>query len=846
MDFEKFSFVIYFFIISFFSSQLIAQVNNYTPHHTHFYWNDFSTIVYNDGRMDHDIENDKARFEYPKGSGKNSFNYSGVIWGGKIQGEIRVGGSTYRAGLKPGRILNNGIPDNPNSELARVYRVKRSYKSESFDDEIDNGEGTYDEIYAQYEKDWNEWPAEWGAPFEDIDGNGIYNPAVDVPGVTDADITIWFVANDFDNDQTKYLYGSFSMGIELQVTVWGNYHCENAFFKRYKIINKNSGGNDFEEMYLSQWCDPDIGESNNDFVGCDTLLQLGFAYNGTNNDQVYGAETPAVGYTIMQGPMIDGDVDDTGYFNGEEYNGKKNLGMSSFYFFVPGDAVYTEPRLGDEGGAVYFYVRLQGKILIGIPFTGSHPSEPFPLSGDPFLRTGWYDGILHSPGNRMMGLVSGPFKLKQGESQEMIVACVGSGFNSQMRNLDGLSLLEWNTKQLKKTYRYNDYDGPTPMGPAVEVSQFDGEVILTWGNIRFIKKIESQDESGFKFQGYKIYQMPSCSTLKSDGLLIATYDVVDGVDKIIEEYFNYDSNRPERRLAHNGSDSGIERYMKIDWDYFNGRPLINGSRYYYTVTAYNYNKSANIWANNYESPINILTVIPHSTDPGIRYESNFGDKINVTHYCGVSSADVDVMIVDPSQTTGHRYEITFYDTFDGLTWQLDDMTSGEAKLIDQQNITGTDEYCIVDGFRIIITQDSTADLTSNDIFTFTSPGIIEDVELAKYDVDKINVFPNPYYGAQAGEISKHSYFVTINHLPKKATIKVFNLAGHLVRTIEKYDESQFARLHLLNDHGLLMPSGLYIIYIEMPELGKVKILKLAIVQRGVIPDRIGGNGYVYW
>jgi len=74
-----------------------------------------------------------------------------------------------------------------------------------------------------------------------------------------------------------------------------------------------------------------------------------------------------------------------------------------------------------------------------------------------------------------------------------------------------------------------------------------------------------------------------------------------------------------------------------------------------------------------------------------------------------------------------------------------------------------------------------------------------------------------------------------NHLPKRAKFRIFNLAGHLVRTLEKDDDTQFYLWDLQNEHRLQAPSGLYIIYIEMPDLQKVKVLKLAIVQREVVP-----------
>ncbi|OPZ63316.1 MAG: hypothetical protein BWY83_03428 [bacterium ADurb.Bin478] len=51
-----------------------------------------------------------------------------------------------------------------------------------------------------------------------------------------------------------------------------------------------------------------------------------------------------------------------------------------------------------------------------------------------------------------------------------------------------------------------------------------------------------------------------------------------------------------------------------------------------------------------------------------------------------------------------------------------------------------------------------------------------------------------------------------------------------MRTLEKNDPSQFTTWDLLNEAGLPVASGLYIIYIDMPELSKTKTVKLAVVR----------------
>jgi hypothetical protein len=141
--------------------------------------------------------------------------------------------------------------------------------------------------------------------------------------------------------------------------------------------------------------------------------------------------------------------------------------------------------------------------------------------------------------------------------------------------------------------------------------------------------------------------------------------------------------------------------------------------------------------------------------------------------------------------------------------------------------SGDDEFLIMANFINGLT----------DEFTFTAPVPSSSADLAKQDVEKINVFPNPYYGVNSEELNKYNRFVTFSHLPAKATIRIFNLAGVMVKTIEKNSTSQFERWDLANDTGLPVASGLYIAYIDMPDIGKTKILKLAIIQEQQILDR---------
>ena len=73
-------------------------------------------------------------------------------------------------------------------------------------------------------------------------------------------------------------------------------------------------------------------------------------------------------------------------------------------------------------------------------------------------------------------------------------------------------------------------------------------------------------------------------------------------------------------------------------------------------------------------------------------------------------------------------------------------------------------------------------------------------------------------------------YVTFTHLPTKATIRIFNLAGIEVRKLEKDNSSQFMQWDLKNGSNLPVGSGLNIAHIDLPDLGKEKVLKFVIVQ----------------
>jgi len=453
--------------------------------------NNITTIFKSTGISDIDIFESNSGFVYPFNSGKTAVYCSGLIWGTKIPGDpqVRVGGSTYREGLQCGWIDVNGNVIPPTDSRSRIYRVRPDvFPNGPFVDlsreALDEGKSTA-EVRAQYELDWTEWPGDLGAPFKDIDEDNVYDPMIDIPGISGAAQTIWFVANDQDQALTLNMYGTLPIGIEYQATLWeykDSVGFDNLFFRKYKLINKSEVLGDpatFDSMYISMWSDTDIGDALDDYVGCDTILNLGFGYNGYPTDAVYDPlPPPAIGFDLIRGPLVPGnpgedknknDIDDFNDFGLTENNqsifGYINLPMTAFYYFVRGDPVLTDPPFGSPDGANQFYNFMQGKIgITGEPFIDPLTNQPtkFPLNGDPVTAEGWIDGILHSPDDRRLGLSTGPFVMVPGDTQTVVIAEIAGGAVTGIGYLEAISLVK-NYSQIAQDF----YDTAFPIPVSV-------------------------------------------------------------------------------------------------------------------------------------------------------------------------------------------------------------------------------------------------------------------------------------------------------------------------------------------------------------------------------------------
>ena len=97
-----------------------------------------------------------------------------------------------------------------------------------------------------------------------------------------------------------------------------------------------------------------------------------------------------------------------------------------------------------------------------------------------------------------------------------------------------------------------------------------------------------------------------------------------------------------------------------------------------------------------------------------------------------------------------------------------------------------------------------------------------------YSMKKIKVVPNPYFNQSLYEPDQFHRIVKFTNLPYECEIKVFNLAGDHVITLNKEPSSDsYYPWNMLTKHGLPLASGVYIYIVVAPD-GKQFVGKMAV------------------
>ena len=468
--------------------------------------NNVSALITDNSNQHWDAITSLTKYFVPK-QNNNSPLFASALWiGGYSNGLIHTAAMTYR---------QNGIdfwpgPLNPAT------------------DSIDNAtENAYNQVWkinrfdvANFMYHWNaghvqngtwvplpefiNWPGnspytgQMLAPYVDYNHDGSYNYHDGDYPLIKGDQMIWSVFNDNAHPGHGETGGQ-ALGIELQASAYAftcpttadsNGVINNTTFYNYKIFNRSA--NKYDSTYICLWEDADLGNYQDDYVGCNVMNDFGYQYNGDNYDEDAGGLTgyhyklPVFACNILGGPIADaGDgidnnhncqVDEAGertmmngftYYNntGSQKNGNPPSpnGYQAYYNLMASrweDG--TAMTYGNQGltagtqACKYLYPGNSDPYGFGL---GGNCSAPVTPTGT-FGTTGWTEGQAgNAPGDRRFMVNVGKFTMLPGGMSELDYALV---FTQDSASCDTNSTCLMNravsdNQRVKRWFNTNNY-----------------------------------------------------------------------------------------------------------------------------------------------------------------------------------------------------------------------------------------------------------------------------------------------------------------------------------------------------------------------------------------------------
>jgi len=348
---------------------------------------------------------------------------------------LRTAAMFFKSEYQPGPLLEtfNTLTNDDSGPVSRASdSLYRAYK-------IQRGDTT--------SPDFVEWPGDLGAPYEDLNGNGLWDLGTDRARFL-GDQQVWGVINDVAMSRHATVGMRSPMGLEVHSL----YYCYdragalgNTMFMEWTIINKSDA--DYNSVYVGIFSDPDVTYAGDDLPGSDSTLGLGFVYNANDSSIAHRVLQPAVGFTLLTGPLVPGSISDSALVNGQWIHGYRNQPLSASIAMSKSTSLLDiqEPALLDSNFAEIAYRYLHGMAGKG----GYHIRRPdssfyptFWFSGDPVTGQGDLPqnfplGVFVDQDLRLLVSV-GPFDLAKGDTQHVAAAVVVSQGTDRLNNVTRL------------------------------------------------------------------------------------------------------------------------------------------------------------------------------------------------------------------------------------------------------------------------------------------------------------------------------------------------------------------------------------------------------------------------
>ncbi len=426
--------------------------------------NNIRTRVDAMGLLFNNVKTLSPSFEFPKGN-----NSHGIFAGNFVVAAKKQSNPFYnvhpilpfRREMSPGPINNtNGASIN--------FMAKVSLQ------EINTHKTQFNQSAYQMPDGIKNWPAVADtsigvaldlAPFVDVNNDGCYSPSLgDYPKILGDEAIYWI--NHPDNNALPFEYHYMLYGYNSS----NDPDINQSLFLKYTIVNRDPSP--YDSVKVGFYLDTDLGNPRDDYVGCDSLENIMYTYNGDLFDENvggfngYGSNRPALGAKYLSDSM-----DTYTYYNsgggvtGEPNNEQEWLNILNGNWKNGSPSYYGGNGWNSQG-------------------TTSIPSK-YMFTGDPFLSTGWTERTpggsapANAPGDRRQFASIPYFSLAPGQRRSIdLVVAYGqkSGASTAMgENISELISVLNHAKTVYDTMNYSGftYGTTTPCAIATGLSQED-------------------------------------------------------------------------------------------------------------------------------------------------------------------------------------------------------------------------------------------------------------------------------------------------------------------------------------------------------------------------------------
>ena len=406
------------------------------------------------------------RYEYPKGSGRDAL-FAGAIWlsaldanGNLLTSAMKYRSTGYEFYTGPINSTTGTVTNASCASFDRFWKVDR-FRIQTHLNNVTLGLPV---SLAQIDDAILRWPAKGNvhftgysiqddlAPFKDFNNNGIYDPENgDYPDIK-GDQAIFWVINDIGG--IHGITNGDPIGVEVQFLAYAysdpSSSMDDATFYDIKVIKKTPGN--ASDFYMGLFVDPDLGNPADDYVGCDTLTNSGYAYNGDSFDDDhsgrlgYGQNTPIISTTFLNKPMN--------------------------AFSMP---TYAPNATGDAVSPVHYRNYLKGfwgdgtaKTIGGTGYGGTIPTSFMYFSNPVSPSPAWSEVTAgNAPGDRRYIQSTGPYSLNWMEPFDISFATIA---HNVMGSSDISNLVLPTIAQISQLYtdslsRGNKYDFALGINP---------------------------------------------------------------------------------------------------------------------------------------------------------------------------------------------------------------------------------------------------------------------------------------------------------------------------------------------------------------------------------------------